>query len=128
MRLFSLIAVGLALLGGIFAQPRKPAAKAKPAPPKTAAKAPPRPAVRWQMQPAPQRSKEIQQALADKGYFQGEADGTWGPTSVDALKRFQADQHLNPDGKLSSLTLIGLGLGSEHGTIPPVLGPDGVHP
>jgi hypothetical protein len=30
---------------------------------------------------------------------------------VEALKRFQADQNLTPDGKLGSLSLIALGLG-----------------
>ena len=35
----------------------------------------------------------------------------WGPESVDALKRFQADQNLMPDGKINSLSLIALGLG-----------------
>ena len=32
-----------------------------------------------QMQPALERYKEIQQALADKGYFAGPVDGMWGP-------------------------------------------------
>ncbi len=63
------------------------------------------------MQPTPERYKEIQQALADKGYFHGPVDGNWGPESVDALKRFQAEQNLDSDGKISSLSLIALGLG-----------------
>lgn len=62
-------------------------------------------------QPSPERYKEIQQALASKGYFNGEPDGTWGPASVDALKRFQHDQSLTEDGKIGSLSLIALGLG-----------------
>ena len=106
------------------AQQRKPAPKSKSAT-KPAPKAA-RPAVRWQMQPAQQRYREIQQALSDKGYFKGDVDGLWNAASVDALKRFQSGQHLNPDGKLSSLSLIALGLGSDHGTIPPVS--DVVHP
>jgi len=64
-----------------------------------------------QQQPTTDRYKEIQQALADKGYFQGPVDGAWNPGSVDALKRFQKDQNLDPDGKLGSLSLIALGLG-----------------
>ena len=70
---------------------------------------PPRSA--WQGQPSPERYKDIQQALAGKGYFQGEPNGQWGPDSADALKRFQADQNLASDGKLNSLSLIALGLG-----------------
>jgi peptidoglycan hydrolase-like protein with peptidoglycan-binding domain len=62
-------------------------------------------------QPTPERLKEIQQALADKGYFKNEPDGTWGPASIDALKRFQHDQNLTEDGKIGSLSLIALGLG-----------------
>lgn len=65
----------------------------------------------YQQAPTPDRYKEIQQALASKGYLQGEATGQWGPDSVDALKRFQGAQNLTPDGKINSLSLIALGLG-----------------
>ncbi len=64
-----------------------------------------------QQQPTPERYMEIQQALADRGYFNGAVDGTWGPDSVEALKRFQREQNLTDDGKLGSLALIALGLG-----------------
>jgi hypothetical protein len=66
---------------------------------------------RYQTTPTPERYREIQQALASKGYFHGEPNGEWGADSIDALKRFQADQSLMPDGKISSLSLIALGLG-----------------
>jgi peptidoglycan hydrolase-like protein with peptidoglycan-binding domain len=65
----------------------------------------------YQQTPTPERYQEIQQALAKKGYFQEEANGQWGTSSAEALKRFQADQNLMPDGKLNSLSLIALGLG-----------------
>jgi len=65
----------------------------------------------YQQVPSPERYKEIQQALATKGFYQGEVNGQWGPDSIDALKRFQTSQNLMPDGKISSLSLIGLGLG-----------------
>ena len=65
----------------------------------------------YQQAPTPERYQEIQQALAKKGYFQGEASGKWGTDSTDALKRFQAEQNLTPDGKINSLSLIALGLG-----------------
>jgi hypothetical protein len=64
-----------------------------------------------QQQPTADRYKEIQQALADKGYFQGPVDGAWNAGSIDALKRFQKNQNLDPDGKIGSLSLIALGLG-----------------
>jgi hypothetical protein len=79
----------------------------------------------WQQAPTPDRYREIQQALASKGYFQGEQDGKWGQDSVDALKRFQGDQNLTADGKLGSLSLIALGLGPKRlsaQTTPPAAG------
>lgn len=68
----------------------------------------------YQTHPTPERYKEIQQALTDKGYYKGEVNGQWGDDSVDALKRFQTDQKLVNDGKISSLSLIQLGLGPKH--------------
>jgi peptidoglycan hydrolase-like protein with peptidoglycan-binding domain len=65
----------------------------------------------YQQAPTPERYKDIQQALVSKGYFHGEPNGEWGPDSADALKHFQAEQNLTPDGKLTSLSLIALGLG-----------------
>ncbi|BDC51912.1 hypothetical protein F183_A42270 [Bryobacterales bacterium F-183] len=49
--------------------------------------------------------------MAAKGFFKGEANGTWGADSVAALKEFQRSQNLDPDGKLGSLSLIALGMG-----------------
>lgn len=70
-----------------------------------------RPPRSYQQAPTADRYKEIQQALASKGYLQGEPTGQWGPDSADALKRFQTTQNLTPDGKINSLSLIALGLG-----------------
>jgi peptidoglycan hydrolase-like protein with peptidoglycan-binding domain len=65
-----------------------------------------------QKAPTPERYKEIQQALVAKGYLEaGATNGVWDNSSVEALKKFQADQSLEPSGKLDSLSLIGLGLG-----------------
>jgi peptidoglycan hydrolase-like protein with peptidoglycan-binding domain len=66
--------------------------------------------------PTPERYKEIQQALATKGYYKGEVSGVWGPDSVDGLRRFQADQNLDVDGKIGSLSLIAMGLGPKRTT------------
>jgi len=66
-----------------------------------------------QSTPTPERYMQIQQALADKGYYSGPVNGVWGPDSLEALKKFQSDQNLSPDGKLGSLSLIGLGLGPD---------------
>jgi peptidoglycan hydrolase-like protein with peptidoglycan-binding domain len=63
------------------------------------------------MAPTPERYREVQQALADKGYYTGPIDGAWDAECVTALKRFQQDQNLVVDGKLGALSLIALGLG-----------------
>ncbi len=68
----------------------------------------------YQLHPDPERYQQIQQALADRGYFKGQVNGEWGDDSVAALKKFQDDQKLEPDGKINSLSLIGLGLGPRH--------------
>ena len=70
----------------------------------------------YQSAPTPERYKEIQQALAAKGYYKGEANGQWGADSVDALRRFQTDQKLQADGKIGALSLIALGLGPKRMT------------
>lgn len=66
---------------------------------------------RLPQRPAAERYKEIQQALVDKGYYKGAVGGEWNAESSAALLRFQADQKLQPDGKIGSLSLIALGLG-----------------
>ncbi len=97
---------------------KRPAVATKAASPKTAkttarrkGKASHTAARSYQQAPTPDRYREIQQALASKGYLHGEPNGEWGADSADALKRFQADQNLMPDGKINSLSLIALGLG-----------------
>lgn len=60
---------------------------------------------------------EIQRALAERGYYSGVVSGIWSADSVDALKRFQSDQHLAADGKIGSLSLIALGLGPKRDPI-----------
>ena len=99
--------------------PASKAAVSKPGASKTGAKSKKAVAARrppLQQQPTTDRYKEIQQALADKGYFRGTADGAWGPESVEALKRFQREQNLDPDGKIGALSLMALGLGPRRGT------------
>jgi hypothetical protein len=83
--------------------------KAAPAPPVRTASRP------RQAQPTPDRYHEIQDALVAKGYLRPEqSTGAWDQNSVDALKRFQAEQKLDVTGKFSALTLIALGLGPKY--------------
>jgi|SRR6185312_1552657 len=67
-----------------------------------------------QMAPTPERYKEIQQALADKGYLKSEPTGVWDGDSTEALKQFQSDKNLTPTGKITAASLIGLGLGPKN--------------
>lgn len=64
-----------------------------------------------QAAPTGDRYTEIQQALVTKGYLQSEPTGGWNAQNAEALKRFQKDQNLPPNGKITSLSLIALGLG-----------------
>lgn len=92
-----------------------------PAPRKTSSTRTAAPRQTWrarQLQPTPERYKEIQQALASKGYLSGEPTGTWNQDSADALRRFQEDQKINPSGKIDALSLIALGLGPKRGPAP----------
>jgi hypothetical protein len=78
-----------------------------------------------QAAPAPERYKEIQQALADKGYLKSEPNGVWDADSTAALAKFQSDRSLMPTGKITSASLIALGLGPSTAPIP---GNPNVHP
>lgn len=71
---------------------------------------------RGQQAPTPDRVKEIQKALIDRGYLHGGPTGVWGQDSVDALRRFQEEKNIMANGKLSSLSLIHLGLGPKRDT------------
>jgi hypothetical protein len=62
-------------------------------------------------QPTSDRYKQIQDALAAKGYLTTPSNGVWDQQSVQAMQRFQQDQKLEPTGKLTARSLVALGLG-----------------
>lgn len=64
--------------------------------------------------PASDRIRMVQQALIERGYLAGQASGVWNAESVEALKRFEADQNTRVDGKIDSKMLIALGLGPKY--------------
>lgn len=64
-----------------------------------------------QQRPTPERYKQIEEALAARGYLQEEPTGKWDSNSVEALRAFQADHELPPTGRLDARSLIELGLG-----------------
>lgn len=53
--------------------------------------------------------RDLQKALAGLGYFTGALDGDFGPRTRAAVLAFQADNHLETDGKVGSLTREALG-------------------
>jgi putative peptidoglycan binding protein len=71
-----------------------------------------------QAAPTPERYREIQSALAEKGYLKSEPNGVWDADSVDAMKRYQADQKQDPSGKITAASIIGLGLGPSTASSP----------
>jgi peptidoglycan hydrolase-like protein with peptidoglycan-binding domain len=68
---------------------------------------------RGQKAPTVDRVTEIQEALAKKGAYPNDPSGKWDAGTVDAMKKFQQANGLNPSGKLNALTLQKLGLGSD---------------
>jgi Putative peptidoglycan binding domain len=76
-----------------------------------------------QSAPTADRYREIQDALVARGYLSlADANGTWGTSSTEALKKFQAEQTLDSTGKINSLSLIALGLGPKYdGSVPRVV-------
>jgi len=78
---------------------------------------------RGQTAPTPERYRDIQAALAAKGYLNGEPSGVWDSDSMDAMRRFQTDQKLTPTGKISASSLIGLGLGPKPPDSSPIIPP-----
>lgn len=47
---------------------------------------------------------DVQEQLQNKGYYNGLLDGVKGPVTQDALKAFQNDNNLEPDGKYGPKT------------------------
>jgi peptidoglycan hydrolase-like protein with peptidoglycan-binding domain len=61
--------------------------------------------------------KAAQEALRDKGYDPGPADGKMGPKTREAVREFQRKEGLKPTGILDSTTTARLGAG-EHEASP----------
>ena len=67
-----------------------------------------------QASPNPDRLREVQQALLDRGYMTSAPTGQWDANSIVALKRFESDQKVKIDGRIDSKMLIALGLGPKY--------------
>ncbi len=71
-----------------------------------------------QAAPSNERYREIQEALAKKGYLSTAPNGVWDQSSQEAMKKFQGDQNLDSTGKLTSRSIIALGLGATTASAP----------
>ena len=54
--------------------------------------------------------RALQQRLKDFGYYSGSVDGIYGEATYDAVRRFQLDRGLTPDGIAGDVTIADLGL------------------
>src|SRR3954447_7335163 len=54
--------------------------------------------------------RDAQQALKDKGFDPGPVDGINGPATRAAVKKYQTQQNITPDGVLGAKTLDALGV------------------
>ena len=58
----------------------------------------------------------IQTQLAERGFYKGTVDGSWGPMSAKAVRDFQESRDLPPDGRLTDATLAELDLAANDGS------------
>jgi hypothetical protein len=61
--------------------------------------------------PADSSVSQVQEALARKGYYHGAIDGSMGPATRDALRRYQRYQGLDATGQIDRRVLESLRLG-----------------
>jgi murein L,D-transpeptidase YcbB/YkuD len=54
--------------------------------------------------------RDAQAALNSQGYSAGMVDGRWGPSTQNAVRRFQSDRGLEQSGTLDNATLSALGV------------------
>jgi peptidoglycan hydrolase-like protein with peptidoglycan-binding domain len=59
--------------------------------------------------------KKAQQALKDKGLYEGEVDGVMGPKTREALREFQKNENIQQTGRLDRETMSKLGLQASTG-------------
>ena len=62
----------------------------------------------------PSLPSAVQRQLAKRGYYKGTVDGQFGPSSREALKRFQKSQGLKATGTIDEDSLDALGFTDKH--------------
>ncbi|MDB5490669.1 MAG: Peptidoglycan-binding domain 1 protein [Micavibrio sp.] len=66
--------------------------------------------------------QDVQQTLADAGFYKGGVDGVWGPATSKALRSYQASNGLKATGKLNGPTLDKLGMVESENDVSPASG------
>ena len=94
----------LAAVGPKQSMEMKVEATTAPRPPSAVVENSPKPAGESIVSPAPSNQR-IQQRLAELGFSVGPADGVMGKRTTDALKRFQTNNGLSPNGQATAETL-----------------------
>lgn len=77
-------------------------------PPSTAATPSPTPAGSLKLGAKGEDVKTVQRRLKDLGFYRGSVDGDFGVGTEDAVKRFQEQYGLEPDGKVGKYTMEAL--------------------
>ena len=67
--------------------------------------------------------RRVQQALKDQGCDPGAVDGIWGRNTIAAVKMFQQQHHLDPDGVVGPRTSAALFARAPTATTPPTATP-----
>jgi hypothetical protein len=66
---------------------------------------------RARLRPEPERIEQIQRALAQAGYFNGQPNGLWNDQTREAMRRYQGDHGFPATGLPEAKSLMKLGLG-----------------
>jgi peptidoglycan hydrolase-like protein with peptidoglycan-binding domain len=67
---------------------------------------------------APTAVRNVQSRLRDLGFYRGEVDGVWGPTTQAAIGQFQQGRGLQANGQLNPVTLQAMGLDANNPAAP----------
>jgi len=66
--------------------------------------------------------QDVQQTLADAGFYKSGVDGVWGPATSKALRSYQASNGLKATGRLNPATLDKLGMVESENDLAPAAG------
>jgi peptidoglycan hydrolase-like protein with peptidoglycan-binding domain len=68
---------------------------------------------------APGAVRNVQGRLRELGFYRGDIDGVWGPSTQTAIEQFQQGRGLQVNGQLNPVTMQALGLDPNNPLSPP---------